>query len=73
MAERIQGRGAAMYGVADLPNGSPLAVDDARRWLLIYAYEPSELSPADFDNDRCLATGTSRGADPHPRHPKPPP
>lgn len=51
---RMAGRGAALYRIADVPDGSLLAVDNVRRWLLIYAYDPAKTEAADFTQARLL-------------------
>ena len=51
---RMSGRGAVIYRLNDLPGGSLLAVDNVRRWLLIYAYDPAVDGPETLTADRCL-------------------
>jgi 2-polyprenyl-6-methoxyphenol hydroxylase-like FAD-dependent oxidoreductase len=64
LGERMAGRSAAMYRIADLPNGSVLAVDNRSRWLLIYVYEPAGDSQESLTDERCLELARIAVGDP---------
>jgi 2-polyprenyl-6-methoxyphenol hydroxylase-like FAD-dependent oxidoreductase len=53
LGPRMQGRESAIYRLSGLPGGAVLSVDNDRRWLLIYAYDPTREPAATFTADRC--------------------
>lgn len=54
-ADRLAGRSATIYRIGAVPGGALLAVDNVRRWLLIYAYDPAVDGPQTLTPQRCLA------------------
>ena len=64
VADRMQGRRSVIYRIADVPDATLLAVDNAHDWLLIYGYDPAETSAADLTDDRCLELARRAIGDP---------
>ncbi len=55
LGDRVADRRSALYRLGGLEGGAMLAVDNDRRWLLIYAYDPAVEAPETFTPDRCTA------------------
>ena len=53
LGDRTADRGSAIYRLGGLEGGALLAVDNDRRWLLIYAYDPAVETAESFTIDRC--------------------
>jgi len=53
LGDRMADRRSALYRLGGLEGGAMLAVDNDRRWLLIYAHDPAAEPPGTFTTDRC--------------------
>jgi putative polyketide hydroxylase len=53
LGDRVADRRSAIYRLGGLEGGAMLAVDNNRRWLLIYAYNPAVEAPETFTTERC--------------------
>jgi 2-polyprenyl-6-methoxyphenol hydroxylase-like FAD-dependent oxidoreductase len=52
LGDRMTDRGSALYRLRGLPGGTLAAVDNDRRWLLIYGYNPAEHPAESFTEAR---------------------
>lgn len=64
LGARMKGRASAIYRLGGLPGGALLSVDNDRRWLLIYAYDPAEEPKDTFTSARCEALARRAIGDP---------